>query len=287
MEQRENLAPVLKWAGGKRQLLDDIMRFVPPTFDVYHEPFLGGGAVLFALRPQKALVNDINPELMNVYKVIREDVEGLIECLQKHAEAYGQEGRAKEYFYKIRGLDRRKNSFRSLTPVQRASRVIFLNKTCFNGLFRVNKAGQFNTPFGYYDNPCIADGEALRAVSRYFNSARVDFVCGDFGYVTDAAKPGDFVYLDPPYDPVSDTANFTGYDKGGFGQAEQVRLNRVCRVLDSMGIKFLLSNSATDLIFDLYQGYHIDLVRAKRAVNARGDGRGEVDEVLVHNYPSP
>lgn len=271
------VAPVLKWAGGKRQVLTEIKRRVPGSFSTYYEPFLGGGAVLFALQPDTACANDVNSELINVYQVIQDNVEELISHLKKHKNT-------EEYFYDIRELDRDKERYARLTPVQKASRIIYLNKTCYNGLFRVNKAGQFNTPFGGYRRPNIVNASTLRAVSKYLGQADIRFSCEDFETALQPAAAGDFVYLDPPYDPVSDTANFTGYDKGGFGRDEQVRLKETCDRLDREGVRFLLSNSATDFIMGLYRGYRIEVIRARRAVNSRADRRGVVDEVLVMNY---
>ncbi|MDN5361871.1 MAG: adenine methylase, partial [Moorella sp. (in: firmicutes)] len=219
---KNNLAaPVLKWAGGKRQIVYWILKYVPQTFTTYYEPFLGGGAVLFALQPEKAVVNDINSELINVYEVIRDNVEELIADLRKHRNE-------EAYFYAIRNLDRDKERYNQLTSVQRASRIIYLNKTCYNGLFRVNRAGEFNAPFGKYKRPNIVNELTLRAVSDYFNRAQITFTCRDFEAALEGAQEGDFVYLDPPYDPVSDTASFTGYSRGGFGKDEQIRLKETC-----------------------------------------------------------
>jgi len=271
------VAPVLKWVGGKRQLLKDIEKHIPSRFSTYYEPFLGGGAVLFALQPDKAVVNDISEELMNVYTVIRDNIEELIEDLKKHKNE-------EDYFYEIRELDRDKKKYSQLSNVRKASRIIYLNKTCYNGLFRVNQQGEFNSPFGRYKNPNIVNEATLRAVSDYFNKAKITFLCGDFEDALKGIRKGSFVYFDPPYDPVSDSANFTGYDKGGFGRDEQIRLKKLCDRLNSRGIKFLLSNSATDFILDLYKDYNITIVQAKRAVNSKGDRRGEVNEVLVKNY---
>jgi DNA adenine methylase len=271
------VAPVVKWVGGKRQILDQIKKYVPKTISTYYEPFIGGGAVLFALQPHKAVVNDINLELINLYEVIKTDVERLIKDLQKH-------NNEERYFYGIRELDRNVTLYNQLSPVQRASRMIYLNKTCYNGLFRVNKAGEFNTPFGNYRNPNIVNEITLRAVSKYFNKADLKFTRLDFEEALKGAKKGAFVYLDPPYDPVSDTASFTGYDKGGFNKAEQIRLKKVCDRLNERGIKFLLSNSATQFIKELYRDYQIEIIQAKRAVNSKADKRGEINEVLVMNF---
>ena len=231
------VAPVVKWAGGKRQLLNQIIKYVPEVFSTYFEPFLGGGSVLFELQPEKAVANDISSELMNIYRVIKDNVEELIEDLKKHQNN-------KEYFYELRRQDRDKVKYGRLSPVERASRMIYLNKTCYNGLFRVNKAGEFNTPFGNYKKPNIVNESVLRAVSRYLNKADITISCRDFEDALQGAKKGDFVYLDPPYDPLSVTAGFTGYDKGGFDRDEQMRLKKACDRLNNKGVKFLLSNSA-------------------------------------------
>ncbi|HHV35610.1 MAG TPA: DNA adenine methylase [Syntrophomonadaceae bacterium] len=277
MAKNNLVAPVVKWVGGKRQIIDEITKYVPETFSTYYEPFLGGGAVLFELQPKKAVVNDINKELMNIYEVIKDNVEDLIDDLKRHKND-------KDYFYKIRELDRDRERYSILTSVQKASRIIYLNKTCFNGLFRVNKSGEFNAPFGNYKNPNIVNETTLRAVSAYFNKAKIRFSCQDFEDALKWSRKGAFVYLDPPYDPVSETASFTGYDKGGFDRDEQIRLKKTCDKLDKKGVKFLLSNSATDFIMDLYQGYKIEVIQAKRAINSKADRRGNVDEVLVMNF---
>ncbi|MGI6119434.1 MAG: DNA adenine methylase [Desulfosporosinus sp.] len=277
MTKNKLVAPIVKWVGGKRQIIDQITKYVPKTFSTYYEPFLGGGAVLFELQPRKAVVNDINSELINLYEIIKDNAEELIEDLKQHRNE-------EDYFYGIRELDRDKDKYNKLTPVQRASRIIYLNKTCYNGLFRVNKAGEFNTPFSNYKNPNIVNEITLRAVSNYFNRAKITFNCKDFEEVLKGARKGAFVYLDPPYYPVSDTANFTGYDKGGFDRDEQIRLKETCDKLNEKGIKFLLSNSATDFIKDLYKDYRIEVIQAKRAINSKADKRGEIDEVLVMNF---
>ncbi|MGI5876810.1 MAG: DNA adenine methylase [Dethiobacteria bacterium] len=277
MEKDPLVAPVVKWVGGKRQLLQDILKHVPDKFSTYYEPFLGGGAVLFALQPCRAVVNDINEELINVYTVIRDNVEDLIEDLKRH------ENRA-DYFYEIREKDRNKEIYGKMNNIEKASRILYLNKTCYNGLFRVNQQGEFNTPFGRYKNPNIANEATLRAVSNYFNKAKITFRCEDFKEAVKDVRKGSFVYFDPPYDPVSESANFTGYDRGGFDRSEQVRLKKLCDELSKKSVKFLLSNSATDFILELYKDYNIVIVQANRFVNSRGDKRGKVEEVLVKNY---
>lgn len=277
MAKNKLVAPVLKWVGGKRQLLESITPLVPKKFTTYCEPFFGGGAVLFALQPPKAIVNDLNGDLITVYEVIRDDVESLIESLKKHENT-------PEYFYAIRDLDRNKEAYKVLPKVDKASRLIYLNKTCYNGLFRVNSAGEFNSPFGHYKNPNIVNEPTLRAVSKYFNANTITFYHEDFEKVLSQLKKGTFVYLDPPYDPVSDTASFTGYNKGGFDKSEQIRLKSCCDELTKRGIRFLLSNSATTFIKELYSGYRIETVQAKRAINSNAAKRGSIEEVLIRNY---
>lgn len=271
------IQPFLKWAGGKRQLLPEIRKYVPKRMGTYYEPFLGGAAVLFDLQPKKAVINDINSELINTYLVIKNNVEDLIEDLKKHENT-------SDYYYKIRDLDRDKNQFSKLSDVEKASRLIYLNKTCFNGLFRVNSQGQFNVPFGRYKNPNIVNEFVLRAVSHYLNNNEVEILNVDFADAVSNAKKGDFVYLDSPYDPVSDTASFTGYTLGGFNKDEQIRLRDLFVDLDKRGCKVLLSNSATDFIKDLYKDYRIEIVSATRNINSIASKRGKIDEVLVMNY---
>ena len=277
MDKIKLAAPVVKWVGGKRQLLDSLSSLLPKRISHYCEPFLGGGALLFFRQPKRAYVNDINPELINVYEVIRDDVDGLVEALKKHKND-------QEYFYRVRDLDRNPEAYKAMSPVERAARILYLNKTCYNGLFRVNQSGHFNSPFGYYKNPNIVNEPVLRAVNRYFNRAEIHFFCGDYGIVLDQLPKGSFVYLDPPYDPVSETSNFTSYSKDGFGRQEQIRLRQWCDELNRRNIKFMLSNSATDFIKEQYQSYHITIVKAKRAVNSDAAKRGAVEEVVVRNY---
>lgn len=275
--EKSNLKPCLKWVGGKRQLLKELLPLVP-EFKVYCEPFFGGGAMCFELQPQKAIINDINRDLVNVYQCIKNSVDELIEDLKKHQNDA-------DYFYEIRGLDRDSKKYAELTLVQKASRLIYLNKTCFNGLYRVNRAGQLNSPFGRYVNPNIVNESCLRALSSYFNNNDVQILNNDFTDVL-CCLPTDnsFVYLDPPYDPVSDSANFTGYTSDGFGRTSQLRLKNELDLLNERGIKFMLSNSATNFICELYRDYDIRIIKAKRAINSKGNKRGEVDEVVIRNY---
>lgn len=277
MEHIAHAAPVVKWVGGKRQLLPQILPLIPKRMSAYCEPFLGGGAVLFALQPRRALVNDLNQDLITVYRVIKENADALIEHLSRHENT-------PEYFYRIRDLDRDREAYAALSDVEKASRLLYLNKTCYNGLFRVNASGAFNSPYGHYRRPNIVNEQTIRGVSRYFNSCDITFFSEDFAAVLDRVPRGGFVYLDPPYDPVSDTASFTGYNRGGFGREEQVRLKACCDALTARGVKFLLSNSATPFIRELYSSYHVSIVQARRAVNSVASRRGAIEEVLVRNY---
>ena len=232
---------------------------------------------MFSIQPTNAIVNDLNEDLMTVYEVIRDDVEALIRSLEKYENTA-------ECFYSIRDMDRDKEVYRSLSKVEKASRLIFLNKTCFNGLFRVNSSGEFNSPFGHYKNPNIVNEPVLRAVNNYFNTNSIAFYNEDFAKTLGRVEKDCFVYLDPPYDPVSNTASFTGYNKGGFDRNEQIRLKQCCDGLTKRGVKFMLSNSATAFIKDLYKDYHITIVRAKRAINSNASKRGAIEEVLITNY---
>lgn len=272
-----NVKPILKWAGGKRQLLPQITAAAPEGYERYFEPFVGGGAVLFGLQPERAIVNDLNAELINLYEVVRGDVEKLIALLS----TYPNDA---EFFAQMRALDRDAEAFATLSDVERAARTVYLNKTCYNGLYRVNSQGQFNAPFGRYKNPTICDEVTLRAVSEYLRGAEIEFHNGSYEAVLGAATERDFVYLDPPYDPVNVTSSFVGYAAGGFGRAEQVRLKEACDELDARGVKFMLSNSATDFIRELYADYNVGIVSATRAINSVASRRGKIDEVLVTNY---
>ena len=272
------VAPFLKWVGGKRQLMPSIIKHLPENIKNYKyiEPFIGGGAVLFKLQPKNAIINDFNEELINVYKVIKNNLDELITDLKKHKNEA-------EYFYSIRSLDRNK-AFKNLTNVQRASRVIFLNKTCFNGLYRVNSSGEFNSPFGRYKNPNIVNEPTLKAVNKFLNCNNIEIKSGDYSEVLKQADKKCFVYLDPPYHPISENSNFTGYIQGGWNMYDQIDLKTACDELNKKGVKFLLSNSWAEFIKDLYKGYNISIVKANRAINSNGADRGEVNEVLIRNY---
>lgn len=277
MKKNKLVMPVVKWVGGKRQLLPTLMPLLPQRFTTYCEPFLGGGAMLFCRQPQKAIVNDINADLILMYEVIRDDVEALINELETHKNE-------PDHFYEVRDWDRNRDFYNKLTNTQKAARIIYLNKTCYNGLFRVNSAGEFNTPFGNYKKPNIVNAPTLRAVSNYFRKSEINFSCRNYAEVLAEIPKASFVYLDPPYDPISDTANFTGYSRGGFSREDQIRLRECCDDLNCRGIKFMLSNSSTDFIREQYAQYNITIVQAKRAINSDAAKRGQVNEVVVRNY---
>ncbi|MBI2864429.1 MAG: DNA adenine methylase [Chloroflexi bacterium] len=271
--------PFLKWAGGKQRLLGQYEACFPATFDRYVEPFIGGGAVFFHLWntgrvPAGALLFDNNPELVDTYAAVRDSVDELIERLRLHKERHDR-----DYYYAVRDADRQDHR---PSGVERAARTIYLNKTCYNGLYRVNSEGQFNVPVGSYKNPRILDESHLRTASRALQKANLD-VRG-FERLLEVGRAGDFIYFDPPYDPVSRTASFTGYTAKRFGDEDQRKLARVFAKLSDRGCWCMLSNSHTPLVLQLYREFRIEVVEANRAINSKANGRGRVNEVVVLNY---
>ena len=266
--------PIVKWVGGKRQLMFELIKNMPKSYNRYFEPFIGGGALFFELQPEQAYISDMNEELINLYSVVRDNVYELIKDLSKHEVS-------KEYFLEIRNIDRTEQ-YTELSDVERASRFIYLNRTCFNGMYRVNSQGQFNVPFGHYKNPRIVDKNNLINCSNLLQ--RTEIKHADFSEILTMVQKGDFVYFDPPYVPLNETSSFTSYTKDGFNIDMQFKLRDVCDELDSMGVKFLLSNSDTKLVNELYENYNIKKVFASRQINANADGRGKITEVLVRNY---
>lgn len=270
--------PFLKWAGGKAGLLDVLLPFVPKDFNAYFEPFLGGGALFFALQSsgildsKRVVLSDKNTELINAYKAIQaspSEVLGELKTLQ--------ENHSKENFYTIRNLDRSPD-FASLDCVFRAARFIYLNKTCFNGLCRYNAKGQFNTPMGSYKNPKIYDKGLILNAHNALQGAEI--LDADFAVACESAKQGDFVYFDPPYFPLNRTSSFVSYTDN-FLQDGQVRLCETFKILESMGVKVLQSNSNTDFIRELYKDFELIKIKARRAINCKGDKRGEVSELII------
>lgn len=276
------IKPYLKWAGGKRQLLPEIRKYLPSRISeyTYYEPFVGAGAVLFALQPKQAVINDSNSQLILTYQVVRNHIEELIDAMRVH-----QKNNSEEYYYEVRAQDRDPIFFQSLSDIQKAARLIFLNKTCYNGLYRVNSQGLFNVPYGRYKNPAICEETVLRAVHNYLQNNEIEILNGDFATVTQNADNKSFVYFDPPYHS-PDNTNFTGYQADGFDENEQLRLRNAYIELTERGIKCLLSNSDTDFIRRIFgdNGFQIITVQAKRAINSNSAGRGEVNEVLIKNW---
>ena len=273
--------PYLKWAGGKRQLLPEIKKHLPKDIDdlIYYEPFAGAGAVFLELQPRKAVINDINSQLILTYKVIKENSEDLIKLLLVHKEM-----NSKAYYYKIRNMDRDPEEFNLLTDIEKAARLIFLNKTCYNGLYRVNSGGAFNVPYGRFKNPAICREDTIRQIGNYLNTNDVKILNLDFEKAVKGADKNSFVYFDPPYHNREKTS-FTAYQADGFTCAEQERLRNVIVELTKRGVKCLLSNSDTGYIRELYDNafFEIITVRAKRTINSDSSGRGAVSEVLIKN----
>ncbi len=283
MRRKQNLIlqPVLKWAGGKRQLLPQLEEYFPKKFTRYYEPFVGGGAVLFHLQPKKAVINDYNEDLINLYRCIKDNLDELIEKLK-----YYETKNDSKSFYEIRGIDRT-DEYKNWSIVEKSARLVYLNRTCYNGLFRMNSAGQFNSPYGAYKNPCICNEPVLRAMNKYFNENEIEFRIGDFEDACKDATKGSFIYLDPPYDQYDEQLNFVGYTKDGFTRKDQLRLKTMCDRLIEKGCRVMISNSRTPFIVDLYSDttkyftYKINIVNARRNINSDAKKRGEVEEVLI------
>ena len=273
--------PFVKWVGGKRQLMQELENNFPKQFGIYHEPFLGGGAVMFNLlakEPQLSCnVSDFNSDLILAYVTIRDKLGKLIESLESHSKNYHKE--PSEYYYSIRKQEPKQQ-------IEKVSRLLFLNKTCFNGLYRVNKKGQFNVPLGRYTNPNIVNKENLTAVSKILKSKKIKISCSDFESVLDDAKKGDLVYFDPPYQPVSNTANFTSYTHRDFTEDDLARLADLANQLNSKGCHVLLSNSNSKTVRDFFSKKHwkISSIAANRAINSNAQKRTGHKEIIIKNY---
>lgn len=271
--------PFVKWAGGKRQIIDKLKEYVPDEYNTYYEPFIGGGALLFELSPKNAVINDSNEELMNVYRCLCDEEKFKKMCnLLNHYEAEHSE----EFYYEIRNKDKNKNAYSRLSDYTKAARTIYLNKACFNGLYRVNKKNEFNVPFGKKTKINTYEGSNLITISNYLTMNNIKILSIDFEEAVKDVKPKDFIYFDPPYD--SDTSTFNSYTEEGFDRNEQIRLAKVFKELDKKGAYVMLSNHNTSLINDLYKDYNIHLIEAKRNINANGKKRGKVEEVIITNY---
>ena len=281
MSKRE-VKPFLKWVGGKRSISDDIVMLINKKFNKYFEPFLGGGAIFFELysrgllKGKRVVLSDINSELINSYIVVRDKPLELIKRL-----SYYRENHNKDFYYKIRGMDREKGWVDKYSDVERASRFIYLNKTCFNGLYRVNKKGEFNVPMGVYINPNILDKDVILSCSKALH--KVDIRVSGYKDLMVEIKKGDMVYMDPPYFPLNRTSSFVNYDKSGFLEKEQEELYKFYRSLDKKGVQLLLSNSDTVYIKNLYKRYKIDKIKVGRNINSNGEKRGKINEIIVTN----
>jgi len=281
-----NPSPFLKWAGGKSQLLQQFERYVPSRFNKYIEPFLGGGALFFSLASEgkikEAILLDSNKELIDCYRVIKRNLNELVKHLKRYKNKYYKDN---QYYYYARNEVRNNLKLWQKVPMaKRAAVTLFLNKTCFNGLYRVNSKNQFNVPIGHYKNPAVYQLDNLKADSEALKLTKIIKAC-DFSQCLKYAAKDDFVYLDPPYDPLAGTASFTSYTKKGFGKQEQVRLSEIYGELDKKGCKVMLSNSDTSFAKELYKGYRMEFVRASRMINCNANGRGEINEIIVTNYP--
>ncbi|MDQ7008696.1 MAG: DNA adenine methylase [Candidatus Gracilibacteria bacterium] len=263
--------PFIKWVGGKRQLISQFQELFPKDFSNYHEPFLGGGAVFFNLQKKKSYLSDVNEELINLYKTIKKEPEELIKFLESLEYS-------KEKFLELRFWDRLEGGLLKFSKIQRAGRFMYLNRTCFNGLYRVNSRGEFNVPFGKYTNPDFIQKENIINTSKLLNKTKAQIRLQSFEKVLEKVNPGDFVYFDPPYDVLTDSANFTSYDKSGFGRDMQEKLAEICRKLEDKGVKFMLSNHNTPFIREIYSGFNFDIVKARRNINSKASGRG--DEIV-------
>jgi DNA adenine methylase len=269
--------PFIKWVGGKRQILPELIKRMPEKVASYYEPFIGGGALLWSLHNKKVesiVISDYNHELSNLYQVVKSHPERLIESLKKHKNT-------EYYFYELRRIDREK-SYQKISSIKKASRFIYINKTGFNGLYRVNMKGENNVPFGRYSNPKIVDEINLWRCSNFLQDVKV--MNGDFECIKSFIDQDSFVYLDPPYIPLSSTSNFTSYTEQGFDIDMQFRLREFCDYIDSVGAKFMLSNSSSQLVYELYESYNVDIVMASRVVNCKGTGRGKIEELIIRNY---
>ena len=272
--------PFVKWAGGKTQLLDKLVALMPKEYNHYFEPFIGGGALLFHVAPNEFTINDFNSELVQAYRCLSNpsDTEKLIERLKFH-----QENHSEEHYYEVRSMDKSPD-FLSLPIYERAARMIYLNKSCFNGLYRVNSKGFFNVPSGKKKSVICYEEKNIQEITDFFGKSKFEILNGDFEKAVADAKKGDFVYFDPPYDTWENKDSFTSYAKNPFGKDEQRRLADCFKSLSDKGVYVMLSNHNTDFIRELYKDFNIHVVKAKRMINSKADGRGNVEEVIITNY---
>ena len=266
--------PFIKWAGGKRQIIKELTDSLPKNYNRYFEPFIGGGALFFAVRPKNAYISDINPELINLYNMVKNNTHSLIKDLRRYKNTETE-------FYKIRNLDRTPD-YKNLTNIEKAGRFIYLNKTCYNGLYRTNSKGQFNAPYGFYKNPNIIDEQNLKICSELLKETEIGL--SDFSNIENKIKTHDFVYFDPPYIPINKTSSFTKYYKDDFNTGSQIKLKELCDRLNKKNIYFMLSNSYNETALNLYKEYNIKKINAIRAINCKADKRGTINELIITNY---
>lgn len=286
--------PILKWAGGKRQLLDELYNRFPKQYNHYHEPFFGGGALFFDLEPEDGTINDTNPRLMSFYRQIRDHPDEVIQHLRTYRDPEAEpdpeqefseemrDGReVKNYYYQQRELFNKRPNDEPFNEVEEAALLLYLNRTCFNGLYRENSDGEFNVPIGSYANPEWVFPNRIREAIKVLKDTEIYQT--DFNYILDVAEPGDVAYCDPPYEPLSRTADFTSYSAEGFGREDQKRLLRAAQDLNEQGVWVIMSNSG--VLHDKYleAGFHVDIVMANRAISCNGEERGEVEEIIATN----
>ncbi|MDD3492274.1 MAG: DNA adenine methylase [Candidatus Thermoplasmatota archaeon] len=276
----------MKWAGGKKQLLDQFASLFPKRFDRYFEPMVGSGAVFFYItktyNPKSCMISDINENLMQLYIVVRDRVDELIKELREHKAQHMHD--PETYYYTMRERYNSMDYRTAETKLEKSALMLYLNKTCFNGLYRVNSEGKFNVPLGRYKNPAIVQKQKLHRASQLLQDVEIRVM--GFEKVLNFVKENDFVYFDPPYYPLSATSSFTSYQKDAFLDKQQKQLAQVFRDADKRGCLVMLSNSDTDFIRDLYGGYDIQVVKAKRMINCKAEGRGAINELVIRNYQS-
>ena len=274
------MTPFVKWAGGKRQLINDIKNLMPKSYNNYYEPFIGGGALFFEIKPDSAIISDMNKELIITYQVIRDldSFKKLIKNLDEYENNHNE-----DFYYKIRDLDR-ENNFINKDRIEIAARFMYLNKACFNGLYRVNSKGYFNVPFGKKDKINTYNLANMLEIHDFLSNKKIEIHYQDFDKTVETASKGDFVYFDPPYDVIDKKQSFIGYNKNVFDRNAQIRLAETFKRLNDRGVFIMLSNHNTEFIQELYKDFNIHIVKATRMINSNSLGRGKIEEVIITNY---
>lgn len=274
------LQPFVKWAGGKRQIIDKLLKLMPKKFNHYYEPFVGGGALFLEIAPNRSVINDCNYELIAIYKCLRNEKKfQKMKQLCKQHEANHSE----EYYYKIRNIDKNHKKFWKMSLSERAARCLYLNKACFNGLYRVNKNNEFNVPFGKKEKIKCYNEDNIKAIHQYFLKSKPVILNKDFFSVIKNIKHGDFVYFDPPYDTVK-ADSFTSYSSVKFTKKDQIKLESIVENLTAKGVCVMVSNANTDFIRNIYKNFNIHVIQAKRIINSNTSGRGAIEELIITNY---